>query len=114
MENLTLLQTIDNPTGIDPAHFGVKLNLSTHQCDFMSKLTKKDFASAKTSHRTFQFVDDHCTLNDGEKFQKSYKKIYLKELALKSNHFGSHATFLGLDITISKFKTFTLCDKHVP
>ena len=90
-----------------PAPFWVNLYLSKHECEFMGKLNKEDIARAKTLHGTFRFTDDLCALNDGGKFQKSYKKVYPKELALKLKHSGSHATFPDLNIIISNRKKST-------
>ena len=36
-------------------------------------------------------------------FFKNFKEIYPKELDLKIEHYGSHATFLDLDIHIKNF-----------
>ena len=67
----------------------------------MCKLIKEDIARAKTFHETFRFIDDIQALIDGEDFQKSYNEIYSKELVLKLENRGSHATFLDLNTTIS-------------
>ena len=51
-----------------------------------------------------QFFSRHSTFiishNDGGEFAKSFENIYPKELKLKCEHQGSHATFLDLDIEI--------------
>ena len=48
----------------------------------------------------FRFIDDACSINDDNEFENSYKEIYPKDLHLKCEHTGNHATFLELDITI--------------
>ena len=48
----------------------------------------------------FRFIDDACSINDDNEIENSYKEIYPKDLHLKCEHTGNHATFLGLDITI--------------
>ena len=60
-----------------------------HECDFMSKLIKKEFSWAKKFHVTFRIIDDLCTSNDEG------------ELELKLEHSESHATFLKLGITVN-------------
>ena len=111
--NKIVLQTIGIPMGIDPAPFWANLYLSKHECDFMSKLIKTDISRAKKFHATFRFIDDLCAVNDGGEFQKSYRDIYPKELELKLEHSGSHATFLDLDINIDNGKVITkLFDKR--
>ena len=60
-----------------------------HECDFMSKLIKKEFSWAKKFHGTFRIIDDLYTSNDGG------------ELELKLEHSESHATFLKLGITVN-------------
>ena len=79
----------------------------------MGKLNKEDIARAKKFHGTFRFTDDLCVFNDGRKFQKSYKKVYSKELALKLKHSGSHATFPDLNIiTCNRKKSTKMYDKR--
>ena len=90
-----------------PAPFWANLYLSKHECEFMGKLNKEDIARAKTFHGTFRFTDVLCAFNDGRKFQKSYKKVYSKELALKLEYSESHATFPDLNIIISNRKKST-------
>ena len=102
--NLIVAQTIGIPMGIDPAPFWANLYLSKHECDFISKLIKTDIARAKRFHGTFRFIDDLCALNDGGEFGNSYKEIYPKELELKLEHNGLHATFLDLDLSIENGK----------
>ena len=53
-----------------------------------------------SSMHCFRFIDDACSINDSDEFDKSYLEIYPPELQLKCEHKGTHATFLELDITI--------------
>jgi len=111
--NLIVVQTIGIPMGIDPAPFWANLYLSKHECDYVNNLIKTDVVRAKKFHGTFRFIDDLCALNDGNEFLNSYKEIYPKELELKLEHRGSHATFLDLDLTIENGKiTSKLYDKR--
>ena len=99
--------------GIDPAPFWANLYLSKYECDFVNNLIKTDIVRAKRFHGTFRFIDDLCALNDGNEFLHSYKEIYPKELVLKLEHNGSHATFLDLDLSIDNGKiTSKLYDKR--
>ena len=45
-----------------------------------------------------RFIDDECNLNDGGEFGRSYHQIYPKELELKCEHHGIHATFMDLEV----------------
>ena len=51
-------------------------------------------------HGTSKFIEDFCTINDDGEFSSSYKYIYPKQLELKLEHQGEHATFLDLDTAI--------------
>ena len=64
-------------------------------------------------HGTSRFVDDLCTINDDGEFSSSYKYICLKQLELKLEHQGEHATFLDLDTTIEdSIFAYKLSDKR--
>ena len=47
-----------------------------------------------------RFIDDECNLNDGGEFGRSYQQIYPKELELKCEHQGIHATFMDLEVDV--------------
>ena len=54
-----------------------------------------------------------CALNDRDEFHNCYKKIYPKELDLKVEHHGVHASFLDLDITVeNNIFRYKLFDKR--
>ena len=55
-------------------------------------------------HSTFRFTDGLCALNDGGELGKVFLETYPKELGLKVEHNGSHATFLDLNISVDKGK----------
>ena len=60
-----------------------------------------------------RFIDDECNLNDGGEFGRSFHQIYPRELELKCEHSGTHATFLDLEITIvDGIFVFKLFDKR--
>ena len=108
--NLTALETIGILMDVDPEFSWAALYQSKQERDFVSKLTKNDFSETKMFHGTFRW--NVCTLNDGGKFQKSYKEIYSKKLELKLKHSRYHATFLDFNITISNCKiSIKLYDK---
>ena len=52
-------------------------------------------------HGVSRFIDDHCTINDDGELSSSYKHVHPKQLKLKLETQGEHATFFDLDITIS-------------
>ena len=66
----------------------------------MSELISNDKVKAHHFHATKRFIDDLGTLNDGGVFNDVYKDIYSSELQLKVEHYGTHVTFLNLDITV--------------
>ena len=60
-----------------------------------------------------RFIDDECNLNYGGEFDRSFPSLYPKELELKCEHEGSHATILELDIRIVDGKfIYKLFDKR--
>jgi len=86
--------------GIDPAPFWANLYLSCYENRFMIDLIRTDKYKASRYHGASRFIDDLCNINDGGEFGRSHNSIYPKELELKVEHNGTHATFLELDITI--------------
>ena len=98
--NLMYKQKIGIPMGIDPAPFWANLFLYYYEEKYVQKLIVSDSTTAYKYHGIGRFIDDLCALNDGEDFAKNYKEIYPKELDLKLEHEGNHATFLDLEINI--------------
>ena len=88
--------------GSDPAPFWANLYLHRHEYIYMSALMKNNISSAHRFHGCKRFIDDMICLNDNQEFENSYRQIYPKELELKCEHAGSHATFLDLDIKIEE------------
>ena len=68
----------------------------------MSSLISSDKVKARDFHSTKRFIDNLCTINDGEQFGRSFCVIYPKELELKVKYQGDHATFLNLDTIITE------------
>ena len=99
--NLLFHQCIGIPMGIDPAPFWANLHLYSYECDFITSLKSSDKARAMKFRYATRFIDDNCNLNDGGEFGRSFQQIYPKELEVKCEHSGIHATFLDLDVTIS-------------
>ena len=98
--NLVFLQTIGIPMGIDPAPFWANLYLYHFESRFITHLSKTDQYRGFKFRNCFRFIDDACSINDSDEFSNSYGNIYPKDLQLKCEHKGTHATFLELDITI--------------
>ena len=83
------------------------------ESEFVTKLIRTDRYRGFKFKNCFRFIDDACSLNDSEEFEKSHHEIYPKELILKSEHKGQHATFLDLDITIKdSIFVYKLFDKR--
>ena len=97
--NSLLRQEIDIPMEINPAPFWSNLFLYTPGNEYMSEFISTDKVKARHFHATKRFIDDLGTLNDGDVFNDVYKDIYPPELQLKVKLYGTHPTFLNLDIT---------------
>ena len=98
--NLTFLQKIGIPMGIDPAPFWANLYLYYYEKRYVTEMINTDHIKAKKFRYASRFIDDEGNLNDNGEFGRSYQAIYPKELVLKCEHHGSHATFLDMDIHI--------------
>ena len=99
--------------GIDPAPFWANLYLYWYVHEFIKSLMSSDKASAMKFRYATRFIDDECNLNDGGEFGRLFQQIYPKELELKCEHSGEHATFLDLYITIiDGIFVFKLFDKR--
>ena len=90
--------------GIDPAPFWENLYLHYYESQYITRLIKsKDkeirFQAFKFKN-SFRFIDDCCNINDSNAFSLHQDEIYPPELELKCEHFGTHVTFLELDIRI--------------
>ena len=116
--NMLFRQTIGMPMGIDPAPFWANIYLYSYESKYMTDLTKNNSSKenkilAKKFHATSRFIDDLLALNDGGEFGKVHKKIYSKEMHLKKEHSGKHATYMELDISIvNKIFVYKLFDKR--
>ena len=111
--NSVFIQTIGIPMGIDPAPFWANLYLHQFENRFMKDLLKSDIMTARRFHGCSRFIDDLLCLNDDGKFNDSYRKIYPRDLELKCEHHGEHATFLDLEIKISNGEfVYKLYDKR--
>ncbi|WP_456235821.1 hypothetical protein [Soonwooa purpurea] len=111
--NKLLLQSIGIPMGMDPASFWANLYLHRYEYVYMSSLIRSNARRAHAFHGCKRYIDDMCCLNDGGEFENSYNSIYPKELELKCEHNGSHATFLDLDIAVEEgIFVYKLFDKR--
>ena len=99
--------------GIDPAPFWANLFLYFFESKYVKQLISKGSSKAYKYHSTARFIDDLCAINDDGEFLANFKNIYPKQLELKVEHHGAHATFLDLDIQIEN-ETFVykLFDKR--
>ena len=115
--NKLFRQTIGMPMGIDPAPFWANIYLYSYEAKYITNLVKSNNTQnkivARKFHSTNRFVDDLCALNDGGEFGKSHKKIYSKEMELKPEHQGLHATFLEIETNIeNSIFVYKLYDKR--
>ena len=111
--NIVMRQVIGIPMGIDPAPFWANLFLYSYEEEYMKKLITIDKIKARRYHATSRFIDDLCAINDGGKFENTFRQIYPPSLELKKEHSGTHATFLNLDINIVDKKfIYKLYDKR--
>ena len=90
-------QHIDIPMGVDYTLFWVNLFLYFFESKYVKSLIFLGSSKAYKYHGTGRFIYDLCTLNYGNEFFKSFKKIYPKELELKIEHQGTHIIFLDLE-----------------
>ena len=111
--NCVMKQGIGIPMGIDPAPFWANLYLYSYEEEFISSLLTCDKVRARHFHSTNRFIDDLCAMNDGGEFGRSWNTIYPPQLHVKREHYGSHATFLNLDIEIEEKRfVYKLFDKR--
>ena len=111
--NKVMKQAVGIPMGIDPAPFWANLFLYKYEEEYITNMMSTNPIKARYFHSTKRFIDDLCAVNDSGEFGRVFKDIYPDELELKVEHFGQHATFLNLDITIldNKF-VYKLYDKR--
>ena len=97
--NKLFRQIIGIPMGSDPAPFMANLFLYYFESKWVKNLKKGSLQRARKFMRTFRFIDDLLTINDGDEFEKHFKEIYPPELELNLEHAGDQVTFLDLQIT---------------
>ena len=106
-------QDIRIPMGIDTALFWANLFLYIFELKHVQSFVSKKSERAYKYHGTSRFINDLCNINDGKEFSNAFKCIYPKELELKIEHSGMHATFLDLDIKIENWMfIYKLFDKR--
>ena len=111
--NLVLRQCIGIPMGIDPAPHWANLYLYSYEEKHVSSLMKHNPIYARRYKYAFRFIDDQCNLNDSGQFKNSCQDIYPRDLQVKCEHEGQHATFLELDITVKEgIFVYKLFDKR--
>jgi len=111
--NSILKQCIGIPMGIDPAPFWANLFLYHYESEYVKGLVSTGSSSAYNFHSVGRFIDDLCAFNDKDQIHKCYREIYPKELDLKVEHHGDHASFLDLDITVeNNIFRYKLFDKR--
>ena len=115
--NVTLIQRIGLPMGLDVSGTFANLYLHRLEYEFLIKLIKYDARAAYYYNGCMRYIDDLCCLNDDGNFGKNYKNIYPKELELKCENKGNHATFLDMEILVRNgqyaFKQYDKRDKFL-
>ena len=100
IRKLVYKQEIGIPMGIGTPLYWANLFLYFFESKYVQQLISKGSPCAYKFHRASRFMDGRpCTINDDDECS-SYKFIYPKQLELKLEHQGEHATCLDLDITI--------------
>ena len=92
--------------------FWANIYLYSYEAKYITNLVKSNNTQnkivARKFHSTNRFVDDLCALNDGGEFGKSHK-----EMELKPEHQGLHATFLEIETNIeNSIFVYKLYDKR--
>ena len=81
----------------------------------MKQLISSGSSKSYKHHGISSFTNDLCAINKDNEFLTLCKNIYPKELELRVEHQGNHASFLDLDIEIEDsvfvYKLFDKRDK---
>ena len=77
------------------------LYLFSYEFDFMERLAKEDYRSARKFNYTCRFIDDLETLNNDGKLSDLKEEIYPPELVCnKENEGNKKATFLDMETSV--------------
>ena len=79
--------------GSDPAPFFTNLFLAHKEADQVKAQRKLGTINVRKIDKSFRFIDDLPSVNDGSTFEKHYKYIYPTELDLKKEN---NSNSLGL------------------
>ena len=93
-------QDIGIPVDIDPAPFWDSIFLYIFESKYRKKIIFNGSSKVYKYHGVSRFIDDLCTINDGNEFLTLFKNIYPKELELKIEHEGNLTSVLDIDIKI--------------
>ena len=70
---------------------------------YIKQLISNGLSETYEYNTVSRFIDDLGAINDDNEFLTSFKNIYPKELDLKVERQGNHASFLDLDIKIEDY-----------
>ena len=84
----------------DPAPFWADVFLYLFESKYMKQLILNGSSKVYKYHGVSIFIDNLFVTNDGNDFLKN---MYHKELELRVEHQGDHASFLDLDIRKKAF-----------
>ena len=94
-------QIIGVPIGVDPGPFIANLTLWYFENQYLEKLYKRDFFSARMMGKTFRLIDDITSVNSYGVFSQHVGDIYPSSLTLnKENDNDSKANILDLNVII--------------
>ena len=98
-------QIIGVPIGVDPGPYIANLTLWYYENNFIDKLYKVDYHSAKLLNNTFRLIDDITSINSDGIFEDNIDRIYPCSLILnKENKDDLSANVLDLDIEVCEGK----------
>ena len=83
-----------------PSPFWANLFLYHFESKYITKSVTTHSRVPYNFHSIGRFIDDLCVINNRNSFFENFKEINPKELDLKLEHHGSHASFPDLDIEV--------------
>ena len=86
--------------GIDPAPFMANGHLYKFEFDFQEKMTKTNYAVARSLNHTHRYIDDISPLNDKGNFEKYKEQIYPPELILLKQNINNDSAVSYTHLTL--------------
>ena len=103
--DVVLRQIVGIPMGLPPAPQMANGTLQKEEFAFQERMTKTNYAIAKSLNHTHRYIDDITPLNDNGNFEKYFSQIYPAELELNRENFGfESASVLEMNINVVENK----------